>query len=230
MAKQRVVVLGMPTGKTGECHTRARDAFLGCGANSLHFDLFCHGTAKSSVISHTCNELYANALTLRRKLGATHFAMLHSDVCPDRADWLDVLADVMHEQNADLVSAVVPVRNNSGLTSTMEENPDDGWRPKGLSLKEVYSRPPSFSSPGLLVNTGMMLLKLRDWCTKLVFRECNAIPEMPDGSYQARIINEDHELSRQVRGFGGHIVATRAVPLYHGHPDHHNRNAWGYDC
>jgi hypothetical protein len=50
--------------------------------------------------------------------------MLHADVSPE-AWWIDTLIDEAEKHNADMVSAVVPLKNLTGVTSTVIADP--GW-------------------------------------------------------------------------------------------------------
>ena len=70
-----------------------------------------------SIATHTFNMLWAQAYNARRELGLTHFAMLHSDVHPDE-NWIDTLLDEMDRTGADVVSAIIAIKDCKGLTST----------------------------------------------------------------------------------------------------------------
>ena len=70
-----------------------------------------------SIATHTFNMLWCQAYNARRELGLTHFAMCHSDVHPDEG-WLDTLLDEMDRTGADVLSAVIAIKDCKGLTST----------------------------------------------------------------------------------------------------------------
>ncbi len=83
----------------------------GCGALCLNF-----------------NALWTEALNGRGDDGYAWFAMLHADVCAEM-HWLDTLIDLAEEHDADLMSAVVPIKDGRGVTSTSLSDPDDDWHP-----------------------------------------------------------------------------------------------------
>lgn len=83
----------------------------GCGALCLNF-----------------NALWAQALNSRGEDGFTKFVMLHSDVCAS-AWFVDELIDLQEEYDADLMSAVVPIKDGRGVTSTSMSDPHDDWHP-----------------------------------------------------------------------------------------------------
>ncbi len=63
------------------------------------------------------NTLWAMALNRAAAGEITHFAMLHADIAP-QAGWLDVLLEECDKFDADLVSAIVPLKDHSGITSS----------------------------------------------------------------------------------------------------------------
>ncbi len=122
------------------------------------------GGKGTSLLPYTFNMLLNEALNN----GATHFAMLHSDIAPEPA-WLDKLYDKLEEMSADVVSVVVPIKTPQGLTSTAIGSIDDEWTVlKRLTMREVVKLPETFTAadagfPGhpLLINTGCWLADLR---------------------------------------------------------------------
>lgn len=91
----------------------------------------------------------------------TRFAMLHSDIIPQDF-WLDVLLEELDSTGADLVAAVVPIKDGRGLSSTAIDDPQDKWDVyKRLTMREVDKLPETFSAEDagfpdryLLANTG----------------------------------------------------------------------------
>lgn len=74
----------------------------------------------------------------------THVAMLHNDVCPE-AGWLDVMMEELLRSGADLLSAVIPIKDTLGLSSTAidsDHNPFEVRR--RLTMTEVYRLPETF--------------------------------------------------------------------------------------
>src|SRR5512146_50667 len=101
----------------GACEPEALLAALTlCSADDgrwkVQFGALCSsGTAK------TFNRLWAAALTKAQRGKITHFAMLHSDIAPEPG-FLDVLMEECCRLNADLVSAVIPLKDGRAVTST----------------------------------------------------------------------------------------------------------------
>lgn len=109
--------------------------FLGCPTHSGQLDA---GTARSiyatatqredvqilpmvngkSLLASNCNWLWCNALNARLDgHDVKWFAMLHADIEPERW-WLDKLLDEAEKYDADLMSAVIPIKDRRGITST----------------------------------------------------------------------------------------------------------------
>jgi len=111
-----------------------------------------------------------NKLLCAAKNGGHEYLLLgHGDVVPLGTGWLRAMVDRAKRHNADLLSAVVPLKNASGLTSTAVLV--DG-RVRRLTLHEVAKLPDVFDvfdvydvgvapdAYGLLVNTGLLLIRM----------------------------------------------------------------------
>ena len=205
----------------------------------------CHDNHGHSVLEHNFNVLWTNGLN-RRHNGLTHFAMQHNDVCPT-AGWLDILMAEMDATGADMVGAVVPIKNDRGLTSLAVHHHEDLWTPRRLTMSEVFRLPATFRAEEvlwhgpaygqLLLNTGLWLVKLGDWCDRIV----PSTGQVPTFRVQTRILNvrpggkdrcpqfipEDWDWSRQLQELGLTVAATRKVSLYHENPDYHTNGPWG---
>jgi SAM-dependent methyltransferase len=191
----------------------------------------------TSVLTQCFNHLFCEALNARATDGVTHFAMLHNDVIPCKG-WLDVLMGEMDAGGYDVVSAVVPLKNSKGLTSTGLDTPGNPWSVRRLTMTEVCELPPTFTAADvpfrrgeaqLLLNTGCWLMKLdRPFVDGLCFRQQDCISWVPsEGRYVEQSISEDWDFSRQLHTRGAKIAATRAVPVVHERPEFHNRGVWG---
>lgn len=97
----------------------------------------------------TCNHLWTTAINVRRQNPDVEwFAMLHADVAPEPL-WLDKLIAEANAHNADIVSAVIPLKEDSGRTSTALANwsgePVGGYGARypgvvgRLTLRQVHS-------------------------------------------------------------------------------------------
>lgn len=195
--------------------------------------------AATSLLPLTFNQLWAGALNAWTAGRVTHFAMIHDDIHPGPG-WLDTLVREMARFDADLVSAVVPIKDGRGITSTAVEK-DDRWNPRRLTMREVFKIAAglpagasktfgSYEAGGpLLVNTGLWLCKLGDWATRVHFRQTDRIVLQASGEYEPQTQSEDWDFSRQVREATGRdrVYATLAVPLDHERPEWTNRRPWG---
>lgn len=196
--------------------------------------------AQSSLLCYGFNSLWAGALN-HRKEGVTHFAMIHDDIAPQQF-WLDILLDEMARFDADVISAVVPIKSTQGLTSTGVDDPDNPWHPRRLTMAEVMQLPETFGVvdllnpmpkadkiPALLINSGLMLARLdHPWCERVVFHIKDRIIQGPDG-YEAQVASEDWNFSRDLADWGCRVYATRKVRVEHvGEYAYPNDFAWGH--
>lgn len=197
-----------------------------------------------SILTFGFNLLLASALNMRRSLGLTHFAMLHADIEPEPESalgvgWLDTLLDELDAHQADLVSAIVPIKNDSGILSMGVEQPGDPFTAAfRLTLKQAYSLPETFSAAdcgypdrALLVNSGCWVMRFdQPWVEQLCFTMQDRIEKGPDGVFRASVEPEDWRLSRDLHRMGRKVMATRKVAVaHHGHAAYPNFPAWGQD-
>lgn len=204
-------------------------AATGCGARVV-----C--PMISSLLNFNCNRLLARALSLRKEQGFKWFAMLHADV-EVGPPWLDTLIDMANQHGADMLSAVIPIKGPSGLTSTAIYNRDEGGQHMRLTLRQVNSPgfPEVFDVNGavdalkplvpeplrarlvasrLLVNTGCMILRLdQPWSHTLEFC-CEDAIEFVNDAWVATVLPEDWVLSLQVAQNGGKVMAAK-MPCTH---------------
>lgn len=194
----------------------------------------------SSLLPTNHNQLLCDALN-ERKNGVTHLAMLHNDVAPCHG-WVDILMEEMNCHHLDVISAVVPLKNMKGLTSTGVGSPGNHYAVRRISMKELYQLAETFCAQdipfrqdedcGLLVNTGCFLMRIdQPWVEGLHFRQIDSLVfDLSAQEYRPRAISEDWDFSRQLLYRGARIAATRKVPLYHGIPEFHNRGVWGSEA
>jgi len=93
----------------------------------------------SSALCENFNSLWGLALTTKTgKRPCSHFAMIHDDIEPRRdVFWLDVLMDEMRRTGADVMSAVSPIKDPLGKTSTAVGDADNAWDNRRLMIKEL---------------------------------------------------------------------------------------------
>ncbi len=194
--------------------------------------------AATSLPPLTFNQLWAGALNAWKDGRVTHFAMIHDDIHPGPG-WLDTLVREMARFGADVVSAVVPIKDGRGVTSTAVCT-GDRWNPRRLTMKEVYKIAAGLPGGGqtfgstevggpILLNSGLWLCRLGDWATRVSFRQTDRIVLTESGEYEPQTQSEDWDFSRQVREATGRdrLFATLAVPLDHERPEWTNRRPWG---
>ncbi len=163
---------------------------------------------------------------------ADYFLLWHSDIVPE-AHFIDVMVDIAEEKGAEILSAVVPIKDQNGLTSTALDEPvgdmPPEWRVRRLTMTEINARPETFTESNLLVNTGLILIKLSaPWLKDIHFHFDDAIIEH-HGQRLAVLFPEDWMFSRDARKLGCTSQwVTRAVKLTHvGHQQFPNYGVWG---
>jgi hypothetical protein len=187
-----------------------------------------------SLTCRNCNRLLCQALNARAA-GFGFFAMLHDDIRAE-VGWLDKLMVELQRVGADFLSAVVPYKNNSGLTSTSICLSDG----KTFGLTQAQVRHPDFPEtfdapaavgalarlpPSLRVdrggrelwcNTGCMVCRIdRDWeWTKFCFQQWDGIA-LINGEYREWSVSEDFVFSAHIARAGGKVCATRLIDLEH---------------
>ncbi len=190
----------------------------------------------TSVLPWTFDNLWCMAVNGYEKGQYTHFAMHHDDIGTTKeGNWLGILLAEMEEYDADIMSAVVPLKGEEGLTSTGIDDTGDPWNPRRLTLAEIYELSETFTHPQILLNTGLWVCDLsKPWVHKerngvmtCSFHQRNQVVRTPNG-WEPRMRSEDWELSRDVRDAGGKkLYATRKVKLYHEYPGFTNAEPWG---
>lgn len=207
------------------------------GATKGGLEVF-RSESTSSLLPDAFNSLWCDALNRRAKHGFTYFAMLHADVAPEDG-WLDTLVNELEMAGADMVSAVIPIKDGRGVTSTAIDDPNDPWTPlRRLTLKEVYNLPETFGAkeagyPGykLLANTGCWVARIdRPWAERhdRVYFDIRARIVKVDGRLERQVIPEDWFFSRAIQAEGGKVLATRMVRvLHHGCHAYSNASPWG---
>jgi hypothetical protein len=174
-----------------------------------------------SWLTRNFNSLYAAALNMREEKNLTHFCLLHDDIAINEPWWLDKMLDLMEEKGADILSAIVPIKNGTGLTSTaFDELIGDPPHVRRLTLHEAFTNfPPTFTQDKLLLNTGLMLVDIRKvWAEMLFFEFEDRILKIPNGdktTFRAVGCPEDWNFSRKARSLGAKLFATREIKVTH---------------
>jgi predicted O-methyltransferase YrrM len=225
-----LVFLGMPS-YDGKCSVGTAESFFltptrgGCDV--------VRSRANSSFLTKTFNDLWCSALNNRAR-GVTHFAMIHADIMPDQAGWLDILVAELERLDADMICAVSPIKTEAGWTSVAVDmsDGDDPWVRRRLTMREVYELPETFGADDvggpLLLNTGLWVCRLdRPWAEQVCFDVVNRMVRR-DGLWHAEAIPEDWLFSAALNRLGCKLYATRKVTLGHdGGKVYGTDRAWG---
>ncbi|HZZ77194.1 MAG TPA: hypothetical protein VFE62_01665 [Gemmataceae bacterium] len=209
---------------------------------------------KFSELNYAFNVHWARARNARR-LGEpiAHFAMQHDDIRP-AACWADVLIREGQQWGADVVSAVVPLKDDRGLTSTGIRNARTG-DVRRLTMTELFHLPETFGVKDLIAagidvdgdlqdkllvaNTGLWICRFDvPWVSEFTgFCDQNSIVTMPSGEIAAAKLSEDWIFSEWCWRQGIRVMATRKVavghveyptePSGHGNREFRNDSVWG---
>ena len=202
------VFAGLPTYNGERWNGRAMAA--------LHTSNVCMGSidVSSSLLTFAFNQCWAAALN-ERKRGATHFLMLHADVVPTDPNWLtQLLLEVTFRPEIQILSVAVPIKSSSGRVSCALES-DDAWDPRGLTQADLLAREVTWTDPGLLVNTGLLLVDLRQpWVEQVRFTVHDRLVQV-EGEWRAQVFSEDWDFSRQARALGVDSWVTRRIGVVH---------------
>ena len=198
-----------------------------------------------SLLAKSFNMLWAMALAHADKEQCEWFAMLHADIGPE-AGWVDILVKEAIIHDADMVSAVIPMKSPKGLTSTGLDNPENEFEPmRRMTMREVWQPeiPDTFTAAdlgqtelALLVNTGCFVARTnRKWCRatdergflKSRFSIDDRIARI-DGMWNVGVSPEDWQFSRMLHEAGAKVMATRKVKAVHyGETGYRNDVPWG---
>ena len=187
----------------------------------------------SSLLAYGFNILWCTALNGREKYGWDRFAMHHADISAGPF-WLDQLLEEQDRVGADVLSAVVPLKDSRGLTSTGLLNPNTA-QVQRFTMKEIYDLPVTFTAEDLqttktlAINTGLWVCDFsKPWVEKALFSVVDWIAKDADGNFEARALSEDWYFSQWCAKEGLKVAATRIVPVDHkGQVRFSNSYVWG---
>lgn len=187
--------------------------------------------AGGSLLAYQFNTLWLMALEAK----ADYFVMVHADIVPELTG-IQKLVEECIALDADVVSAVSPIKTQDGLTSTAIANADELWHPRRFTMHEVFKFPETFDAAAtgnpdraLLINTGMMCCNLnRPWVEDACFTIGDKIEMQADGKRHPLVLPEDWGFSWFLHERGAKVYATRKVLLDHyGTLAFPNTQAWG---
>jgi SAM-dependent methyltransferase len=231
------VFFGVPTYKYD-----AHSALLGCILQMSRKHNLMYSSVDSSACCVTFNALLIQALESHERGGADWFLLWHSDIIPEPF-FVDKMVDIAEQKNADILSVVVPIKDEKGLTSTaLDEQIDPelstDWRVRRLTMAEIMGRKPvngrvlepTFTDPKLLLNTGLMLVRLSaPWVKDIYFHFEDKIVRV-NGRRRAVLMPEDWMFSKDARKLGCTSQwATRQIRVEHaGAQRYPNDQVWGW--
>lgn len=193
--------------------------------------------AQGSLLTQAFNNCWVAALNLRVSHAVRYFAMCHADVLPPPC-FVDSLVDELEARDFDILSCVVPIKDERGLTSTAIDDPADPFDPLfRLTMREVMGLPETFTAadvgyPGnaLLVNTGCWVCRFTEpWAEEVCFTVRDRVRKDPEKSeWVADVEPEDWGFSRWAHARGLKVAATRKLAIKHyGNFGFGNGHAWG---
>ena len=178
------------------------------------------------------NGLWAQALNEFEAGAITHFAMLHSDIAP-LGDWIDVLLAEL-DRGFDLVSAIAPIKDSRGVTSSGIGDESDNWHPfRRFTMAEVCRMPETFTASTIGYGHRFLLHNSGCWACDLrsgLFNRTNEVGELiahfdfprrvvrRDGKFVNDSESEDWFFSRKIHKLGARSAITRKVKLTHKGP------------
>jgi len=226
------VFLAVPVGANGDLSVATHRA-ISVLPSSPH-KVQCEHNG-SSALTFNFNHLWASALNRAvRGEPLDAFAMLHTDIMPQGDDWLDRMLAIFERTQADVLSVIIPIKDEKGLTSTALDT--SRWTPRRLTMHEVFTLPPTFDGAlirekfgaPLLLNTGLMLVRMgRSWNSEVCFTIDNKIDRVGE-HFVAFFEPEDWKFSRWANAKDLKLVATREILAGHiGQTVFRNDSPWG---
>ena len=185
----------------------------------------------TSLLTQAFNRCWVEALNKREPSennpGVTHFLLMHADVVPVEFNWLQQLWEEFERNHCKVLSVAIPIKNDIGLTSIGMET-ENLWRPRRLTMTEIMDMPCTWTSPNVLVNTGLLLVDFTEpWVENICFTINDKIHK-PNGKWVTEVESEDWNFSRQCRALGIDLWVTRRVAVQHmGRSQWRNDVKWG---
>ena len=209
------IFLGIPT-YDNTVHTSCMMGVLNASKTRV-MQVACNG---SSLLPHGFNILWA----MGNGSKSDYFAMCHADIGPD-AGWLDTLIDELEATEADVLSAIVPIKSGENVysTSLCHRGCESHYR---LHVNDLAKLPETFGTKELqevsgedgelCVNTGLWVCRLGQvWNKQVQFQMHTSIVWDEEGKAYCSIIPEDWDFSQQLHALGLKVMATRKVRVMH---------------
>jgi SAM-dependent methyltransferase len=189
-------------------------------------------------IEHNFNMLFSEAWNNRFNRKLTHWGLLHTDISAEEW-WLDVAIEEMDRVGADVMSVVMAIKDERGLTTTGIRYPGV-WGTRRFSMREISRLPETFSIADtdepdavLAINTGLWVCRFPQagWPDKFVdgggFIAKHAI-RIENGNAVPWFDSEDWLFSDWAATNGLRVFATRKIKaVHHGGFPYGNQGSWG---
>lgn len=196
---------------------------------------------RGSILDHVFNSIFCVALNNRDRF--KWFLLCHADVLPCGNEVINRMIRIAEDLQADALSAVIPIKDDKGLTSTGLQwvTPECVARRRRLTLSELYALPETFGakelaelfkvvhSYWLLFNTGLLLLRLsHPAIERMSFSTMATIRKNEAGLFVPLVNPEDWSFSQQASVNGLRCFATRAIEVRHlGEQEYSNAPGFG---
>lgn len=177
-----------------------------------------------SLLGHTFNKLWCEALNLRSECQIKYFAMIHSDVIVETKGWLSILRDELEKYDADIMSTIIPIKDDRNVTSAAIASKEGKFK-KYISLFDTKHYPETFTAAGigyendvLWVNTGCWICRFdRPWVEDFdTFKfQVDSWIEKREGRYVANVLSEDWRFSQKAYEAGLKVMATQKIRVFH---------------
>jgi len=238
------VMMGMPN-YDGTVQIMASVTFLQTGCTETNCQVVERVSSGGSLLARSFNMLWAQAINMARSGKLDYFVMQHADLAPEPG-YVDKLVHILEKNDADVVSVVVPIKDQRGLVSTGLCSMTDRFIPgRRFTMREMTQEgmPTTFDSEAighgdkaLLINTGCFIADVRkSWAQAQdesgyllsTFSIDDRIRDIGD-KLEVGVEPEDWRFSRYLHASGAKVLATREITALHfGGTAYTNERAWG---
>ena len=173
----------------------------------------------SSALPFAFNQLWCSGVLS----GSKYFAMIHADVGPD-AYWVDTLVDELEKHDADIMSAVIPIKDHSNCYSVAMCHDGQAAHYR-LTADDIVKLPETFSTDDMrevtgqdgwmCANTGLWVCRMdRPWVRFPGFQFITGI-DWEQEKPVCNFIPEDWDLSQVLHRGGYKVMCTSKVRCTH---------------
>lgn len=232
-----MILIGVPT-YDGKVVAQLMVGFLEEATNPKT-PRFTVATNSSSLLARGFNELFTYALNSKF---VDKFMMVHADISPERG-FISMMDEEMRQMKAGILSVVMPLKDNRGLTSTaFHDGAESKINPRRVSMRELKKLPKSFTArdvkilddgekikdPVLLVNSGLMMVDLKNPGNRELFFNIFDTIECVNSEYVPQTLSEDWFFSMEAHRRKIKVVATTKIrALHYGNIAFPNYGSWG---